>query len=116
MVQRTPQVLRTRIVGHFDAGTARELLEVLDAWSAKRTHLTAFHDCSGLVDYDVDAREIVMRWSRANLTGFDAVHLLVESRVIDWVLRIIATVMAGKLVSHRTRLSFDAANARHLAR
>ena len=116
VVQRTTHYLRTRIVGRFDLPTARALIDVLDAWSATRTHVTAFHDCSEVVDYDVDAREMLMTWSRAHQSGFDAVHVLVESRLIDLVLRIVAAIMAGKLVSHRTRMSFEAANARHLAR
>jgi len=116
VVQRTPQYLRTRITGHFDVRAARALITVLDDWSRNRTHLTAFHDCAGVVDYDVEARELVMRWSGANVAGFDAVHLLVENRIIDLLLKVIGAVLPGKLVSHRTRFSFDAANARHIDR
>ena len=79
-----------------------------------RKHLTAFHDGSGVVDYDVEAR--VMRWSRANVASFDAVHLLVESRIIDLLLKVIGAMVPGTLISHPTRFSFEAANARHIDR
>ena len=116
VVRRTPQYLRTRIVGHFDLAAARTLIAVLDDWSRNRKHLTAFHDCSGVVDYDVEAREVLMRWSRANVAGFDAVHLLVENPIIDLLLKVIGAIIPGTLISHRTRFSFEAANARHIDR
>ena len=116
VVHRTSHYLRTRIIGRFDVRTAHELIRLLDDWSATKTKLTAFHDCTEIVDYDVDAREAIMRWSRAHVAGFDAVHLLVESRTIAWVLQIIATVTAGKLTMHHSRASFESANARHHAR
>ena len=81
-----------------------------------RKHLTAFHDCSGVVDYDVQARAPLMRWSRANVASFDAVHLPLESRIIDLLLKVIGAIVPGTLISHPTRFSFDAANARHIDR
>lgn len=116
VVRRTPQYLRTRIVGHFDLRGAREFMHLVDGWIGTRTNLTAFHDCTEITDYDIDARESVMRWSRAHVSSFSAVHLLVESRTIAWVLQIMATVMAGKVTMHHSRGSFEAASARHHGR
>ena len=116
VVERTPQFLRTRIVGHFDLRLANELIALLDDWSAKRAGLVAFHDLTEVQDYDVDARERLVTWSRARAHAFDAIHLLVEKRTIAWVIQIIATVTGGKLKTHHSRMSFEAANARHLAR
>ena len=116
VVQRTPRYLRTRIVGRFDLRLANELIALLEDWSAKRTGLVAFHDASEVSDYDVDARERLATWSRASTHAFDAIHLLVEKRTIAWVVQIIATVTGGKLKTHHSKMSFEAANARHLAR
>lgn len=116
VVRRTPQYLRTRIVGHFDLRTAHEFMHLLDGWMGSRTHLTAFHDCTEITDYDVDARELIMRWSRGHVARFAGVHLLVESRTIAWVLQIVATVMPGKVTMHHSRSTFEADNARHHGR
>ena len=116
VLQRTPQFLRTRIVGHFDLRLASELIALLDEWSSNRAGLVAFHDISEVDDYDVDARQSIVAWSRGSAHAFEAVHLLVEKRTIAWVVQIIATVTGGKVKTHHSRMSFEAANARHLAR
>ncbi len=116
VVQRTPHYLRTRLVGHFDLRLANELIELLDDWIGQRAGLVAFHDASEVEDYDVDARERLASWSRTKSHAFDSIHLLVEKRTIAWVVQVIATVTGGKLKSYHSRLSFESANARHIAR
>lgn len=116
VVQRTPHYLRTRIVGHFDLLLANELIDLLDGWIEHRAGLVAFHDVSEVEDYDVDARERLATWSRTKSHAFDAIHLLVEKRTLAWVVQIIATVTGGKLKTYHSRMSFESANARHVAR
>jgi hypothetical protein len=112
VVRRTPQYLHTQLSGRFDKAACRELITLLDDWSAGRKEIIAFHDASQVTDYDVDARDELVRWSRSRHQQFAAVHLLVESRTIAWVLQIVNAVTAGKMTTHHSRLAFDAAAAR----
>lgn len=109
---RSPTHLRTRLVGHFDVRLADRLVAAVEHWAGERASLTAFHDCALLEDYDVDARERVTAWSRPRLARFDAVHLLVQSRVVAWGLSVIALALGPRLVAHHQRATFEAAVAR----
>jgi hypothetical protein len=110
---RSPTYLRTRLVDRFDTGLAERFIGSLEDWMGNRSALRAFHDCSQLEDYDVEARERVTAWSRLHLRRFDAIHLLVQGRSIVWGLRVIAMVVGSKLVAHHDRAGFEAACAHH---
>lgn len=64
----------------------------------------------------MEAREPLVRSPRANVASFDAVHRLVESRIIDLLLKVIGAIIPGTLISHPTRFSLEAANARRIDR
>lgn len=113
VVLRSPTYLRTRLVDRFDTGLAERFITSLEDWMADRSSLCAFHDCSQLEDYDVEARERVTAWSRSHLSRFETIHLLVQSRSVAWGLRLISMMLGSKLVSHHDRASFEAACARH---
>jgi hypothetical protein len=109
---RTPSCLRTWLVGHLDVRLAVRFIALVDEWAANRTSLVAFHDCSRLDDYDVEARERISAWARVRVRQFDAVHLLVHGRTIAWGLQVISTIVGPKLIAHYERASFEAASDR----
>jgi hypothetical protein len=108
---RSPTYLRTRLVDRFDTGLAERFICSLEDGMGNRSSLRAFHDCSQLEDYDVEARERVTAWSRSHLGRFDTIHLLVQGRSIAWGLRVISMVVGSKLVAHHDRAGFEAACA-----
>lgn len=111
-MHRSKAYLQTRIIGHFDTRLAEALIATLDAWLGTQHSAVAFHDCTQVDDYDVEARERITTWSRAHVDQFEVVHLFVEGRIIAWALRLISVAVGSKITTHHDRASFESAIAR----
>lgn len=86
---------------------AEAFVAAMDDWRGHRTGVTSFHDCSGLDDYDVEARERISAWSRAHSGAFDGVHLLVHGRTIAWGLQLLSTVSRANVTTYHSFDRFD---------
>lgn len=108
VVHMSKDVIVTKMTGRFDMALAHAIVGTLEPWMRGRRHLVAFHDCESVSDYDVDARDWLSKWSRANAAPFHRVHLLVGSRVLAWAVRLINIVAGGFIVTHHERAAFEA--------
>lgn len=108
-IDRSSKYLRTRITGYFDGDCCAELIELIDGWRSGRSGVHIFHDCHGLEDYDVEARERISRWCRDQIAYFDGVHVLVERRTVAWGIQVISMVSGLKMSSYHSPSAFEEA-------
>lgn len=102
-------VVRTRVSGYFDEALCDEFISVVDQARVDRAGLSAFHDVTGVDDYDVAARERVSEWARAHASAFEGIHVLVERRTIAWALKIVGIAGGVKIVAYHSLADFEAA-------
>lgn len=109
-----PRFLVTRVTGPGSLAclrlyTARAEREMLHG------RLTVFHDWSGMVSYEPDAREELKRWGKQHNRDFDAVHYLVRSKVVAMLLSVAALSLGRDLHATTDRPQFIADLERALA-
>ena len=70
--------------GTLDVTMARWFLTLTDGGIARKGGVrSAFQDWSAMTDYEMQARLLFATWMVQHRTSFDAIHLLVESKVIE---------------------------------
>lgn len=113
MHDRSPSALRTSLRGRFDDALCCEFIATVDEWRGARRRVIAFHDATGILDYDVLARDKVSAWLRSAGLSFDGIHVLVDRIGPAWGLNVVAMLTGAKIIPYRSREDFDAAWKQH---
>ena len=112
-----PGLLISKIDGHLDAAAAAAIAQSIRGHIATTAagRLTGFHDWSGLVDYDSEARILLTDVARELLPRSDGAHLLVNSQLVAFGIRA-ASVVLGNITSYASREPFETALSAALRR
>lgn len=98
----------TRLSGNLDAAMASWCLARYDEWMAdRRGALVAFQDWALMTGYEMKARLLYAAWVLQNRGRFEALHLHVQSKVIELGATMTNLAIGRTLVMHTTRATFD---------
>lgn len=77
-----PGIYVSRVSGHMDIAGARYLIDGFERVAAVCRPVEAFHDWRGMEGYDVEARELLVRWSASHRADVMRVHILLRSKLV----------------------------------
>jgi hypothetical protein len=100
------RILVTRVIGHLNEEGAREIDVAFQKQIVEEGLHVGFHDWGAMTDYDSQARIFLTQTTQRSLERIEAVHFLVQSRVVTFGIRA-ANLILKRLTVHEEPGTFD---------